>query len=308
MQGLGDFPGGANFSSAISTSRDGSVIVGASDSDQGEQSFRWTSATGLVRLVPPSPYNNGIAFGVSRDGSVVVGENFIGGVSGTQPYRWTAATGEVPLDVLAGYTTARPTAISGNGNVVVGITANADNTSHIAFRWTVADGMQALPIPAGSSAEAQVISADGRVIAGHIFNVGLAIWHDDGTYETVAGLGSSAAVDAGGITADGSIIVGNIPILATSGPTHAFIWDSADGMRDLNFVLPEDYGIDLQGWILNSADGISEDGRVIAGYGTDPQGQMEAWVVVLPEPSVGLLVLSGGLLLRRRGEMRWNWA
>jgi hypothetical protein len=81
--------------------------------------------------------------------------------------------------------------------------------------------------------------------------------------------------------------------------THAFIWDATNGMRDLNFVLPDEYGVDLQGWLLNSANGISDDGQVIAGYGHNPQGQLEAWVVVLPEPSA-LGLLARTLVLTRR--------
>lgn len=158
-------------------------------------------------------------------------------------------------------------------------------------------------MPAGGSAEAHVISADGHVIAGHLQDVGLAVWRDNQAIETFAGLGASGDVHVGGITYDGSVIVGRIPLFGGS-PYHAFIWDAADGMRDLNIVLPEEYGIDLQGWLLNSADGISEDGRVITGYGTDPQGQMEAWVVVLPEPAALFLTTCaiGGLLLRIRGR------
>lgn len=41
------------------------------------------------------------------------------------------------------------------------------------------------------------------------------------------------------------------------------------------------YGLNLNGWSLFDARGISADGKVIAGCGFDPQGYQEGWVVDL---------------------------
>ena len=65
----------------------------------------------------------------------------------------------------------------------------------------------------------------------------------------------------------------------------AFIWDSAHGMRNLQSVLAGSYGLDLTGWSLKKAAGISADGNTIVGYGTDPAGKTEAWLAVLAEPT-----------------------
>ena len=46
------------------------------------------------------------------------------------------------------------------------------------------------------------------------------------------------------VSNDGSVIVGFVN--ATSGGV-AFIWDTANGMRDLKLVLMETYGLDLHG-------------------------------------------------------------
>src|SRR5712691_9226942 len=40
-------------------------------------------------------------------------------------------------------------------------------------------------------------------------------------------------------------------------------------------------GVDLTGWRLNSATGVSADGTVIVGYGTDPTGNIQAWIARL---------------------------
>lgn len=45
-----------------------------------------------------------------------------------------------------------------------------------------------------------------------------------------------------------------------------------------------DFGLDLTGWTLSRANGISADGRTFAGYGTNPDGHTEAWIVHIPPP------------------------
>ena len=63
-------------------------------------------------------------------------------------------------------------------------------------------------------------------------------------------------------------------------------------------------GLDLTGWTLREATGISDDGLTIVGYGDNPNGFMEGWIAVIPEPSSGLLVGAGlvalAALQRRR--------
>ena len=73
-------------------------------------------------------------------------------------------------------------------------------------------------------------------------------------------------------------------------------------MRSLQDVLEADLGLDLTGWKLRSARGVSDDGLTIAGWGTNPSGSIEAWIAVIPEPSTALLLASGlaALAVRRR--------
>ena len=76
-------------------------------------------------------------------------------------------------------------------------------------------------------------------------------------------------------------------------------------MRNLREVLVNEYGIDLTGWRLDSAQGISSDGLTIAGRGTNSAGQAEGWIVVLPEPSsIALLGATAVAMLRRRAGRR----
>lgn len=81
--------------------------------------------------------------------------------------------------------------------------------------------------------------------------------------------GSFFFSEAYSVSADGSVVVG------VSG-NEAFIWDSANGMRSLQTVLTSDFGLDLAGWHLRGATGISADGQTIVGYGNNPSGNNEA--------------------------------
>jgi len=99
---------------------------------------------------------------------------------------------------------------------------------------------------------------------------------------------------AAAVNADGSAIVG----ICSSG---ACIWDAAHGMRDLAALLMQEFGLDLSGWTLSIATGISADGTVIVGNGINPDGDREAWRAVIPEPAtVTLLVMFLPVLKRRR--------
>jgi len=87
--------------------------------------------------------------------------------------------------------------------------------------------------------------------------------------------GSSRALD---VTADGETIVGVIDW--GTGPT-AFIWDPMNALRSLSQVLEYEQGLDLAGWTLQRATGISGDGMIIVGTGINPLGRTEAWRVRL---------------------------
>src|SRR5687767_3751167 len=64
---------------------------------------------------------------------------------------------------------------------------------------------------------------------------------------------------------------------------HAFIWDPSNGERVLQTVLVNDFGLNLTGWTLQVATGVSADGTIIVGRGTH-NGQTEGWVAHLPAP------------------------
>ncbi|MHC5061449.1 MAG: hypothetical protein ACYTFK_10255 [Planctomycetota bacterium] len=95
----------------------------------------------------------------------------------------------------------------------------------------------------------------------------------------MVGLGFLTGTDyysyASDVTANGRTIVGSS--IGDEGD-RAFIWDPNNGMRNLKDVLETDFGLDLTGWQLEVAYGISANGSTIVGSGMNPSGNIEAWV------------------------------
>lgn len=91
---------------------------------------------------------------------------------------------------------------------------------------------------------------------------------------------SSAAL---GVSDDGLVVVGYGS--NSSSDDEAFIWDEVNGMRSLQDVLVNDYGLDLTGWTLERATDISADGRTLVGWGNHSGYGQEAWIAMLGPPA-----------------------
>jgi probable HAF family extracellular repeat protein len=307
MVGLGDFPGRELSSEARAASADGSVVVGSGKPDwPGYEAFRWTQSGGMVGIGHLGAEDSG-AMDVSSDGSVVVGC----GISPSGPveaFRWTESSGMVGLGFLPGggsYPYSIAMGVSADGSVVVGID---DSTgSYEAFRWTEDSGMTALAPGLHHFSQAKGISDDGLVIVGNYFNKYESFAFRWTAEDGMVGLGEipghtttySAAYAA---SADGSVIVGgndNNWFGPYSGD-ESFIWSEIYGMRNLQDMLENNCGLDLSGWTLISATGISADGLSIVGIGINPDGYTEAWIATIPEPATLFLLGLGSLAMLRK--------
>ncbi len=280
MVGLGDLPGGAFGGYAMDASRDGSVVVGAALSASGGEAFRWTQIGGMIGLgdLPGGSFYSH-APAVSADGLVVVGSSQ--SASGSEAYRWTEAGGMIGLGDLPGgnfFSTAY--GVSADGSVLAGTSRSASGDE--AFRWTQAGGMVGLgDLPGGSfRSNATDISADGSVVVGAGQSASgeeAFLWSQAVGMIGLGDLpGGSFYSHAQAVSADGLVVVG---WSRSASGYEAFIWDPVNGMRSVKDVLESEYGIDLTGWMLESATGISDDGNTIVGVAYNPSGQREAWMV-----------------------------
>lgn len=63
----------------------------------------------------------------------------------------------------------------------------------------------------------------------------------------------------------------------------------------------------MDGWTLQYATGISDNGKTIVGYGINPEGNREAFLTVIPEPmSASLILLLFPLMIIRRNFCSGN--
>ncbi|MEM7576533.1 MAG: hypothetical protein AAF328_03575 [Planctomycetota bacterium] len=268
----GDLFGGSTSGQPWAASQDGSVIVGGSRSDNGNEAFRWTEATGMVGLgdLPGGSFISD-AKGVSRDGTVVVG--FSQSDNGTEAFRWTAASGMVGLgDFPGGITASQSEGVSGDGQTVVGsagVPFDAETgwtSGRVAAKWTQADGW----VDLGNFSE-----ADGGDPSQ--FRNGLAT----------------------GASYDGSVIVGTSGLATRS--SIPFVWSEASGMRPVKAVLLEAGVTDVDGWDILGIRGISDDGRTLVGDAMAAGNAFSGFFATLPEAFI-----TGGIGVGLTGDFTGN--
>ncbi len=295
--GLGDVPGDGFDSGAKAASADGSVIVGEGTGPGGiRQAFQWSEGTGLVPL-SNLPFSTGsTARAVSSDGQVIGGDTLFPNFS-TEPTRWDQGPSPLGFATQGGEVLS----VSGDGSTLVGESrVSGDSPGVQVTLWKA--GMETR---LGFEGTPRGVSEDGSIIIGD-GSGGAFRWADD-TLQLLGFLDGGASSGANDLTADGSVVVG---FSGSGAGNRAFIWDDGSGMRDLKDFLETDGGLDLTGWTLEGAQAISDNGLVIAGHGTSPLGQNEAWIAVIPEPSTGLLLATGllGLAATRRSRRSFKGA
>ncbi len=311
--GLGFLPGGSAPSVARAVSSDGAVVVGSSLDGSGvKRGFRHQGGASILLNAQSCSDCDPVtdALGVSTDGLVVLGYA-VGRGGGTaplrvDPVRWPGGgTGLSDLGNLSGdQEIGQAIASSSNGGVIGG--AHQRNHGQDAWVWT-GSGLTALPaLTAAAPRTSSVldVSADGSTLVGFSSKSTLTLpggttvaidlqavtWTGAG-YTTLTELGSLPGAPvvrsrALAVSADGGLVFGSAA--NADGEDRAFIFDAGLGMRDLKTELTNAYGLDLTGWILTAATGVSDEvdgGFFVVGTGVNPAGHEEGWVAFVIAPA-----------------------
>ncbi|TVQ64519.1 MAG: PEP-CTERM sorting domain-containing protein [Phycisphaerales bacterium] len=292
--------------SATAVSMDGSVLVGSgSGADVNSDAFRWSDSTGVVRLGTLEGHNTSAANAVNADGSVLVGASRVGiDFSTSRAFRWTEIAGMQELASLADDSQSIANSVSADGSVAVGVSMRLSDGTARSVRWIDGSVMDLGTIRggAGSFSEAMAVSADGSVIVGYEFsnsdNTSFAYrWTESDGMQSLGAIAGAQELYPTAVNADGSVIVG---LAYIDGSERAFLWTESAGLRLFADVLSTDFGIDLDGWLLQDVYSVSADGSVYVGRAITPTGAPSSWMFIIPTPGASMAFLMAVALAAAR--------
>lgn len=312
---LPDPASGGTVRGAADLSGDGSFVVGYARIGSDDAGFLWDVANGTRMLGLPPGTVSAYASAVSDDGSLIAGSAAVnswglgpGVIWSRDGDDWSSRTLSDPAN---GVELLMVEDLSSDGRVVVGQALNSLSplgSRWEGFVWNEADGFRFMGGARyeTSASSTMAVSADGATAVGYVMAEVLEwgfpvvrqqafVWDAERGVRVIGRLGSAIGTVASGVSHDGSIVVGRSGL-------RAFIYDDANGMRPLDMLLTS-LGIDLTGWRLEDANAVSADGSFIVGTGWNPSGNQVAWVAVIPEPSSGLLIGLGLIVLSRQGRL-----
>jgi len=256
----------------------GKIVVGSL------QAARWIAGTGWVALGDiPGGELASQALAISADGSVLVGWG--ASPAGYEAARWVNGNVVAMGDLPGGAHHSSSALVSADGGIVVGTGYSAAGAE--VFRWSTGSGMVSLGEIAGGEhyGEPFGMTPDASVIVG---KAGTGSGTEAFRWTAVSGFVPLGDLPSGSfesialdVSATGATVVG---YGTTANGPEAFVWDASFGMRRLKDVLLSSGLSAVADWTLTEATGISADGRVLVGNGTNPSGDTEGWIATLPAP------------------------
>ncbi len=265
-----------------SVSADGGVVT--ADVKQGNNQYtanRWTSSGGwqsLGGLAGSTGCDASLSnsYSLSADGSKQVGLGWLSNCR-AHAFVWEAGTGMVDLGALGGRS-SRASGISDDGSTIVGFDEHGTGHRRSAV-WR--NGVET--VLSDNPGELYDATPNGGVVVGKgSSSEGAARWTENaGTWtpEFFGNLPGTSNATGLAVSDDGSVIVG---ISGSPFDNSAFYYSAATGLVRMTDHLASQ-GIDVTGWTLTSASGISADGKTISGSAFNPQFKQEAWIVQLPD-------------------------
>ena len=264
------------------------MVAGWSHIASGHRrAFSWTSGGGLVNLGVISARTDSEAQSVNTSSEIVgMVMIFAGGapVSNRLAFlylplaAYTLGAGMNSLGTLGG-TQSQAMDINDSGRVVGGAQNGSGNFRP--FRWNTGT-MTDLGTLGGDSVlpdhRAEAVNTSGN-IAGRSYTAGAAqrAFYWNGSMTDLGVLTGGTESWAFGLN-DSNVVVGTSDV--SSSVFRAFVWDSTNGLRNLNNLIPTGTG-----WTLIRATDINNDG-FITGFGTNGSAQNRAFLLT-PACSAG---------------------
>lgn len=174
--------------------------------------------------------------------------------------------------------------MSADGSVLSG---SYQGSQTIGFIWTATGGMHYITDPAYKGIYITGQSADGKVLVGWAdteFGPQAIRWRQSDGVQIISA-DWSVTSQAIGVSNDGNVIVGQQHYLRAFGLSESsgFIWTPSTGVRGLDSYLKP--GItNTNNWHFDSLVAVSSDATKIAGYGTDPSGNVQGFYVTITPP------------------------
>lgn len=183
------------------------------------------------------------------------------------------------------------TAINNNGQVVGQKVGTVFTGDAFLYSGGSLQDLGTLQAPYNYSSYALAVNDNGQVV-GYSYASNYAEHAFLYSGDSMTDLGTLAGETSSQANAinDSGLIVGQA--YSNSEPARAFL-DCDGTMEDLNSLTS------TSGWLLINATGINDNGQ-ICGYGVNPQGQTDAFIldpIETPEPSTLVLIAAGGIVL-----------
>jgi probable HAF family extracellular repeat protein len=306
FKGIGDLPGGSFYSTARALSKNGSYLVGESDSSLGNEGFLYDISASTIEAI--SDLDGGDfrinCYGVANTGRVV---GYSHSTNGAEAFYRDPTTATQPMGDLSGGAFWRVAyGISMDQDVVVGRSYTEAGIE--AFHWTEHTGMTSLKVALGNpvASAASGISPDGVFVIGSVdFSSTQGgegyYWSAETGIERIGKLPSDGGRNYStptAVTNQASMIVGE-----SNG--EAFRWTRDSGIEGLGFLesIPDgeqshatDVSADgkiVVGWSLSSIGNRTEDGEKTAFVWTEETG-----MVALEEVLIANGLAADGWILR----------
>lgn len=276
--------GGGCGAGTASVSEDGNTILSCIQRPDGvEVAAAWTGSDwqdlGSVPGAVNCDANLSSGWDLSGDGRTAVGLVWLAQQCRAHAGAWDLVNGGPATDLGSLYEgrSSRANAVNFDGSIIAGW--QDDDFGRTGAKWVNGVETPVLTEAGEPVGEVQFVNGDGSVMVGNNYPYGTFnswIWTAKRGFTAInspSTLYQPFAIDA---TEDGSIVVG--VARDRQGNPKGFFW-TANGSK---FTWMDDYlakkGL-APGWKIGAVSAISGDGRTLAGYGINPNGDVEGFVL-----------------------------